>query len=101
MSLSLFFLISYELRHEISNNVVCVTSNSSDKTAHSMTVKLPAKQLLEFLSLKRGCTGSSESKLVKMQYCWKSCVTAPIISLSLPLLILECFNKNVKWSGPI
>ena len=27
---------------------------------------------LEFLSLKGGCTGSSESTLVKMPPCWKS-----------------------------
>ena len=30
---------------------------------------------MEFLSLKRGCTGSSESSLVKMPHCWKSHVT--------------------------
>ena len=32
----------------------------------SMSVKLLAEQLLEVLSLKRGCTGLSESTLVKM-----------------------------------
>ena len=37
-----------------------------------MTVKLRTEHHLEFLSLKRGCTGSSESTLVKMSYCWKS-----------------------------
>ena len=37
-----------------------------------MTVKLPTKHDLEFLSLKGGCTGSSESTLVKMPHCWKS-----------------------------
>ena len=31
---------------------------------------------LEFLSLKGGCTGSSESTLVKMPHCWKTHVTA-------------------------
>ena len=31
----------------------------------SMSVKLPAEHNLEFLSLKGGCTGSSESKLSK------------------------------------
>ena len=31
-----------------------------------------------FLSLKRGCTGSSESTLVKMPHCWKSHVTAQL-----------------------
>ena len=34
----------------------------------------------EFLSLKGGCTGSSESTLVKMPPCWKSYVMALFIS---------------------
>ena len=33
---------------------------------------------LEFLSLKGGCRGSSESTHVKMPHCWKSHVTAQI-----------------------
>ena len=33
---------------------------------------LYAEHHLEFLRLKWGCTGSSESTLVKMQHCWKS-----------------------------
>ena len=37
-----------------------------------MIVKLLTEHHLEFLSLKRGCTGSSESTLVKMSNCWKS-----------------------------
>ena len=37
-----------------------------------MTVKLLTKHNLGFLSLKRGCTGSSESNHVKMPDCWKS-----------------------------
>ena len=37
-----------------------------------MTVKLLAEHHLKFLSLKGGCRGSSESKLVKMLNCWKS-----------------------------
>ena len=37
-----------------------------------MTVKLLTEHNLEFLSLKGGCTGSSESILVKMPQCWKS-----------------------------
>ena len=43
-----------------------------------MTVKLLTEHHLEFLSLKGGCTGSSESTLVKMPHCWKSHVTAQI-----------------------
>ena len=37
-----------------------------------MTVKLLVELHLVFLSLKGGCTGSSESTLVKMPHCWKS-----------------------------
>ena len=43
-----------------------------------MTVKLLTEHLLEFISLKGGCTGLSESTLVKMPYCWKSHVAAHI-----------------------
>ena len=39
---------------------------------YSMIVKLLTERHLEFLSLKGGCTGSSESTLVKMSNCWKS-----------------------------
>ena len=41
-----------------------------------MSVKLLPDNNLEFLSLKGGCTGSSESTLVKMPHCWKSHVMA-------------------------
>ena len=65
----------YELRHEISNNVVCATSEGSDQPAHMRSLirafashlnilclflRLLTKQHLEFLSLPGGCTGSSE-----------------------------------------
>ena len=39
---------------------------------HSMIVKLLTEHHLEFLSLKRGCRGSSESTHVKIPPCWKS-----------------------------
>ena len=41
-----------------------------------MTVKPLTEHHLEFLSLTGGCTGSSESTLVKMPHCWKSHVAA-------------------------
>ena len=37
-----------------------------------MIVKLLTEHCLEFLSLKGGCTCSSESTHVKMPHCWKS-----------------------------
>ena len=44
-----------------------------------MIANLLTEHNLEFLSLKRGCTGSSESTLVKMPNCWKLHVTAHIL----------------------
>ena len=41
-----------------------------------MILKLLTEHHLEFLSLKGGQTGSSESTLVKMPHCWKSHATA-------------------------
>ena len=41
-----------------------------------MSVKLLTEHHLEFLCLTGGCTGSSESTLVKMPHCWKSHVAA-------------------------
>ena len=46
---------------------------------YSMTVKLLTEHHLDFLSLKEGCTDSSESTLVKMSHCWKSNVVAKIL----------------------
>ena len=37
-----------------------------------MSVKLLTEHHLEFLSLKGGCTGLSESTLIKMPHGWKS-----------------------------
>ena len=45
----------------------------------SMTIKQLAEHHLEFLNLKGGCTGSSESTLVKMPDCWKSHVAARML----------------------
>ena len=47
-----------------------------------MVVKLLTEHHLEFLSLKGGCTGSSESTLVKKPHCWKSRVTAHMLTLA-------------------
>ena len=44
-----------------------------------MSVKLLTKHNLEFLSLKGGCAGSSESIHVKMPHCWLSHVAAQIL----------------------
>ena len=50
-----------------------------------MIVKLLTEHHLEFISLKRGCRGSSESTLVKMPQCWKLRATAHL-----------CFHVSVR-----
>ena len=85
--------------HEISNNVVCTTSKGMLRPAcayaqtdqslcwslkHSMTVELLTEPHLRFLSSKGDCKGSSESKLVEMPHCWKSRVTAQLLSMIAP-----------------
>ena len=52
-----------------------------------MTVKLLTEHHLEFLSLKGGCTGWSESTLVKMSNCCKSQAAAQSLThTSFPLV---------------
>ena len=53
-----------------------------------MIVKLRTEQHLEFLSLKGGCRGSSESAHVKMPYCWKSHALAQIYVKAMGLIRL-------------
>ena len=60
-----------------------------------MSVKLLAEHNLEFLSLKGGGTGSSESTLVKMPHCWKSHVTA---HMSYSILVI--FSVSDKKGDP-
>ena len=63
------------LRSAQSDHILC------SSLEYSLTVKLLTEHHLEFLSLKRGCTSSCESTLVKMPHCWKSHVTAQICYL--------------------
>ena len=51
-----------------------------------MNVKLLTKHHLKFLSLKGGCTGSSECTLVEIPHSWKSYVAAHMI-LNIELLV--------------
>ena len=44
-----------------------------------MIVKLLTAHHLEFLNLKGGCRGLSESTLVKMSNCWKSHAAAHLL----------------------
>ena len=61
-----------------------------------MIAKLLTEHHLEFLSLKGGCRGSSESTLVKMSNYWKSHAAAHFhfVAAELPLILLlavSCF----------
>ena len=63
---------------------------------YSMSVKLLTEHRLEFLSLKAGCTGSSESTLVKMPHYWKSHVVAHLCigSMSPSSCVLKEYVKD-------
>ena len=64
-----------------------------------MSVELLTKRNLEFLRLKRGCTGSSESTLVKMPHCWKSHVTAHVCFKFKLLCFLNYQSLNLIDQG--
>ena len=61
-----------------------------------MTVKLLTEHHLEFLRLKGGCTGSSESIHVKVPHCWKSHVVAQM-SKSRLFCTYTNFMQHEKW----
>ena len=63
-----------------------------------MSVKLQTEHNLEFLSLKGGFTGSSESALVEMPHCWKSRVTAHIITFSDPNIAHASISSSVAYN---
>ena len=75
-----------------------------------MIVKLLTEHHLELLISKEGCTGSSESTLVKMPHCWKSHVAAQLslrviadISSNLSNIFISTnknFNQKVRSRGP-
>ena len=59
-----------------------------------MIGKLLTEYHLEFLSLKGDCRGSSESTHVTMPHCWKSHVTAHLLSTD--VVISTSRVKNIK-----
>ena len=61
-----------------------------------MTVKLLTEHHLKFLSLKGGCTCSSEPTIVKMPHCWKSHVTAHFTTAAWYVIAYwQCHFSNV------
>ena len=94
-----------EPRHGIFNNqqrlrLACAYEQSDQGLCWSLkcylTVKLLTEHHLEFLSLKGGCKGWSESTLVKMPQCWKSHVTTQIILRGWAHQIHCGFNDEVQ-----
>ena len=64
-----------------------------------MIVKLLTEHHLEFLSLKGGCRGSSESTLVKMPHCWKSHVLAQLLYLIRRHNLFWGLGETIKMSN--
>ena len=62
-----------------------------------MIVKLLTEHHLEFLGLKGGCRGSSESTLVKMPHCWKSYATAQIFMIFVCLVDAQSTIFQSCW----
>ena len=64
-----------------------------------MIVKLLAEYHLEFLSLKGGCRGSSESTLGEMSNCWKSHALAHFLLLFLLSLSQSFHFGNLEGAS--
>ena len=66
-----------------------------------MSVKLLTEHHLEFLSLKEGCIGSSESTHVKIPHCWKSHVMARIVISCVVILLYGERKGHCLENSPI
>ena len=62
-----------------------------------MIVKLRTDHHLEFLSLKGGCRGSTESTNVKMSNCWKCHAAATGSVVYPPDSVLRLQSPDGKW----
>ena len=62
-----------------------------------MSVKLLTEHHLEILSLKGGCTGSSESTLVKIPHCWNHMSWLIFVSATLTTTVhYDSYNIFMK-----
>ena len=63
-----------------------------------MNSRLLTEHQLQFLSLKGGCTCSSESILVKVSHCWKAHVVAHMYILAyIAMGLADCSNCQMDW----
>ena len=95
------FSTNYGICDQQSPRLACAYAQSE----YYMNIKLLTEHHMVFLSLRGGCTGSSQST-----HCWKSHVTAQIIFLCLvclfstlglnrsefPLSTVSCFSRPVS-----
>ena len=63
---------------------------------YSVNIKLLTEHHLESLNFKRFCTGSSESKLVKMPHCWKSHVATHLSFITSFFFYLQAKVKLIQ-----
>ena len=98
--------MSHYLRFLTMWYIVCATSKGTGQPAHmhslirAFTSHLNILWVLSYWrniirSLKGGCTGSKESTLFKMPHCWKSHVTAQIITF----VCFVCLTSQVNSYG--
>ena len=68
-----------------------------------MIVKLLTEHHLEFLSLKGGCIGSSESTHAKMPHCWKSHALAHYYSMFFRTYgsVVPCIERSVPATNNV
>ena len=78
---------------QISLRIRAVWSELCWSMEYFMIVKLLTEHHFEFLSLKEGYRGSSESTLVKMSNCWKSHATAH--KSLLPICSFVCLSNGL------
>ena len=85
--------------HQQSLRSACAYAQSDQSLCYSleyyMIVKLLTEHHLEFLSLKGGCRGPSESTHVKMPNCWKSHALAQLFCLGKSSCLIY---SMVQWS---
>ena len=62
-----------------------------------MVVKLLTERHLDFLNLKGGCIGLSESTHVKMPHCWKSHVAAHIQVIYIQVIYIQVIYIQVIY----
>ena len=74
----------------------CAYVQSDQSLCKSLEYSMTVKLLTEFLSLKGGCTGSSESTLIKMPHCWKSHAAAHFTpNIDVVLFAWDCLVAEI------